>query len=391
MSAQEVYNEVRSLIKQHVDPEVDQSTLERLTLVVVGMIQSGNAAPARIARAIDQLGLSGAKAESIERRIRRFENDVEVSATLCFHPLAHERLCWGRADELLLVLDPTTQDDRIVMVSVAVWYRGRALPLAWAIWPGNTPLEGLGFWERIDALLELVASLLPVNVSVTWLADRAFGTPSFIDLVTKRQWHYVVRVQGHTVCRDRQGRERQIRQLVRLRGQRGKLHGEAFKKRGWRHVQVVVYWGSRHKGPLCLVSDRGAQWYLIRLYRRRYPIEATFRDYKSSGWQWEKGQVVNLEHVERLLVAMALATWIALMTGTQVATQLLAQSPTGRRRTMPSEGKYSLFQLGLFQLKKLLSSNHTMPLCWKLTDWNAPNWRVQIRSHHVRAFILAWR
>lgn len=391
MSAQEVYTEVRDLIKQHVDPQVDASTLERLTLVVIGMIRADHAAPARIARAIDQLGLSGATPESIERRIRRFENDVEVSAALCFHPLARERLCWGRADELLLVLDPTTQDDRIVMVSIAVWYRGRALPLAWAIWPGNTPLEGLRFWDRIDALLELVASLLPANVSVTWLADRAFGTACFIDLLIKRHWHYVIRVQDQTVCRDSQGCERRVRQLVRLPGQRRKLHGDVFKKRGWRHVQVVVYWGSRHKRPLCLISDRGAHWYLIHLYRRRYPIEATFRDYKSSGWQWEKGQVINLEHVERLLVGMALATWLALMTGTQVAAELLARPPTGRRRTIPPQGKYSLFQLGLFRLQKLLSSNYTAPLDWQLADWNAPNWREQIRSHHVHAFILAGR
>ncbi len=335
MSAQEVYTEVRSLIKQHASPEVDESTLERLTLVVVGMIEAESAAPTEIARAIDKTGLSEAKVESIERRVRRFENDEEVSAAYCFHPLACEHLRWGRPKELLLVIDPTTQDERIVMVSIAVWYRGRALPLVWMIWPGNKPLQGARFWERVEALLKLVEPLLPANVPVTWLADRAFGTPSFIDLLTKRQWHYVVRVQNQTVCRDWQGCERQIRQLVRQQGQRSKLYGEVFKKRGWRHAQVVGFWGSRHKEPLCLVSDLKGQWNLIRLYRRRYPIEATFRDYKSSGWQWEKGQVVDLEHIERLLVAMALATWMALMTGTRVAADLLDQPPTGRRHTRP--------------------------------------------------------
>ncbi len=33
---------------------------------------------------------------------------------------------------------------------------------------------------------------------------------------------------------------------------------------------------------------------LIHLYRRRYPIEATFRDYKSFAWRWEQGQVREL-------------------------------------------------------------------------------------------------
>jgi Transposase DDE domain len=391
MSAETVYDEIRDLVKQHVSPEVDGSTLERLTLVVAGMIHADHAAPARIARAIEQLGLSAARPESIERRIRRFENDAEVSAALCFHPLARAHLCWSQPQELLLIIDPTTQDDRVVMVSVAVWYRGRALPLAWAIWPGNKLLEGLRFWERIDALLELVASLLPDHVPVTWLADRAFGAALFIDLLTKRHWHYVLRVQDQTVSRDSQGREKPLRQLVRLPGQRRKLRGEVFKKRGWRPCHVVAYWGRRHKSPLCLISDLGAHWYLIRLYRRRYPIEATFRDYKSSGWQWEQGQVTHLDHLERLLVGMALATWIALMTGTQVAAEYLAQPPTGRRRTMPPQGKHSLFQLGLSRLQKLLVGSQSEPLAWRLTDWDAPNWREQIHFHHAYAFIFAWR
>jgi hypothetical protein len=192
------------------------------------------------------------------------------------------------------------------MVSVAVWYRGRALPLAWTLWPANTPLAGEGFWVRIKALLRRVAGILPVHIPVTWLADRAFGTPAFTDLLALWGWHYVVRVQNQTAYRDRQGREGAVGRLVCLPKQRAKLRGQVFKKRGWREASVIVAWGRGHKHPLCLVSDLGTHWYLLRLYRRRSPIEATFRDYKSSGWQWEQGQVTNLEHLERLLVGMAL-------------------------------------------------------------------------------------
>jgi len=109
-----------------------------------------------------------------------------MKASLCFHPFARAHLRYGRPTELLLVLDPTTQEDKVVMVSVAVWFRGAGITPAWAIWPGNTPLEGDGFWKRIDHLLDEVAPLLPAQVSVTLLADRAFGCPAFIDLLVKR-------------------------------------------------------------------------------------------------------------------------------------------------------------------------------------------------------------
>ena len=389
MSASTVYNQVYQLLDQHLSEQVSKSSRERITLLVLGIIRSKSASPTRIAEALAELGLTNATAESIERRIRRIENDDELSATFCFHPLARERLAFGRPKELLLILDPTTQEDRVVMVSASVWYRGRALPLAWLVWPANVPLEGDGFWERINELLDTVSTILPKGVPVTWLADRAFGTPAFTDLVTARGWHYIVRAQGQTKCINRKGILSKLQQLVRLRGQRAKLRGRVFKKRGWRDASVVVYWGKRHEKPLCLVSDLPPRWYLIHLYRRRYPIEATFRDYKSSGWHWEQGQVTDLEHIERLLCGMALATWIALFVGTQVAYEHLAKPPTGKRRTVPWVGKRSLFHLGLQRLLELLSGSLKITLCWQLCDWDAPNWLKQIYFHHARAFVFA--
>jgi Transposase DDE domain len=275
------------------------------------------------------------------------------------------------------------------MLSAAVWYRGRALPLAWALWPANTPLCGPGFWQRVADLLDLVATLLPVGVPVTWLADRAFGTPAFTDLVVAHGWHYVVRVQGQTHYRDGMGREQEVRTLVARRTDRCKRRGWVFKKADWRTASVIAYWGRRHDKPLCLVSDLPPQWRLIGLYRRRYPIEGTFRDYKSYGWQWEQGQVTDLQHLERLLVGMALATWLALMVGTQVAAELLARPPSGRRHTRPWAGKYSLFHLGLQRLQQWLSGRLPRQVAWRLSDWEAPTWQAQICAHHAQAFIFA--
>jgi Transposase DDE domain len=389
MSAAEVYHQVRKMIGAHIDSQVDESTLERITLLVTGMIAARNASPAQVAKALDQLQLTGASAESLERRIRRLENDGEMKASLCFHPFARAHLRYGRPTELLLVLDPTTQEDKIVMVSVAVWFRGRALPLAWAIWPGNTPLEGDGFWKRIDRLFDEVVPLLPAQVSVTLLADRAFGCPALIDLLVKRNWHYILRIQGQTVCQDRMGRQRAVQSLVPYRNQRAKLRGLVFKKNGWRSASVVAFWGKRHDKPLCLVSDLKPGWVLLHLYRRRYPIEAHFRDCKSHGWRWEQGQVKNLLHVERLLTGMALATWFVLLAGTWQAQRILSKPPSGKRRTRPWNGKMSLFAHGLEQLHHWLGNTPLPSFFWHLSDWQAPNWEQQIYAHHARAYVFA--
>jgi hypothetical protein len=387
MPSEIVHEQIVAELDRHLDVRVDRSSRERLALLVRGMIEAHSACPARIAAALRKLGVCQAKTASLERQIRRLENDPEVQASLCVHPFARAHLRWGRPKRLVLLLDPTSQDQRVVMLTAAVWYRGRALPLAWACWPANTPLSGPRFWQRVGALLKEVASLLPAGVPITWLADRAFGTPAFTDQVAAYGWHWVVRVQGQTRYRDQPGRERTLRELVNGPGSRAKGRGRVFKKHGWRHASVVAFWGRKFTAPLLLVSDLPPGWDLLALYRRRYAIETEFRDYKSSGWQWERGQVMDLAHVERLLVGMALATWLVVCAGAQEAAEALAASPTGKRRTLPHEGKRSLFTLGLQNFAHWV--RQLGPLCWRLPDWDAPNWSDQIYFHHAHAFVMA--
>jgi len=393
-ASQQVYQQIDHWLEQHVAAQVDPSTRQRLALLVCGLLHSKNAAPAQMAQAIKTLGLSGAKAESIERRIRRLENDPEVSAALCLHPLVRAHLGKVQApqvQQLFLIVDATTQEDRVVLLSVALWYRGRALPLAWAAGPAQEPLQEERLWQRVAQLLEVVAGLLPSGVALVWLADRAFGTPAFTDVVQAHGWHYIVRVQDQTRWQSAPpappAAPQAVRALVQCPGQRTKRRGCVFKKRGWRTATVLVLWGRRCASPLCLVSDLKPRWELAAWYRRRFPIEATFRDYKSAGWQWERGQVTALAHVERLLVGMALATWVVLCAGTQVAAEFLAQRVRGRR-SVPWEGKRSLFTLGLQRLQELLSGACRSVLQWELSQWNAPHWQAQIHCHHVRALVL---
>lgn len=387
MSAPSVYHQVEAYLNLHL-PGLSGWCQARLAALVTGILVGGSVAPARIAAALHSLGLSHASAESIERRIRRIENDPTLTAASCLHPFARHHLCLGRPERLLVALDATTQENRVVMLTASVCYRGRSLPLAWVLWPANVPLVGDGFWARVAALLAIIAPLLPKHVPVVWLADRAFGTPRFTDLLQAYGWDYVVRTQAQTRYQDACGHERSLSQVLRRPGQRCKGRGRLYKKLGWRDASFVSYWGRRHHDPLHLVSSLPPGWSLIALYRRRYAIETTFRDFKSSGWEFEQGQVVNLTHLDHLLVGMALALWLAVLLGVAVADRLLAGRPSGQRRTRPYPAKFSLFQLGL-QAFQAARTQHLRLALHAFTDWDAPNWSFQLTQHHARAFVFA--
>ena len=387
MSASQVYDQVKSNLSQALSSSVDESSLDRLTLLTVGIIQSESIAPSQIAAGLAQLELSGASEASIERRIRRIENDQTITAKLCVHPFAHQRLRFGKPETLYLIIDPTCQDDRIVMLSLGVWYRGRSLPLCWSIWPGNTRLKDRAFWDEVEKLLDQAQKILPPHVEVVVLADRAFGSPVFTDLVQDRGWQFVVRVQSQTrVLHPVLGEKPVPIQTLSVRGGCRKLKAKAFKKRGWRDVSVVVYWGKAYDEPWCLVASLSAQWAVVAAYRRRYLIETMFRDCKSKGFHFEQGQVTNHDHLKVLLVGMALACWMCILTGTQVAREYLTHPATGNRWTLPRIGKRSLFYLGLKRFGKYLITSQPVVLNWRLEDWDKPCWHQQVLKHHRKAY-----
>lgn len=389
MSQMEVYQEIQQYLGQYLRSGMSQWTLDRLTLLVSGMLKAEHAAPARMARAGLGLCERAVQVESLERRLRRIENDPKLCPETCFWPLALQIIANSQPQEILLLVDLTTQDARVVLLSVNIWYRGRSLPLAWDHWPGEQPLKEEGLWERLTHLLDQVQPLLPPGVPVTVLADRAFGCAVFVDRVSQYGWHWVVRIKSNMRWRDRCGREGAVAQLVSGRGQRRKLHGQVFKSQGWRWAYVVVQWGKRFASPLCLVSDRPLAWNLLAAYRHRFAIEPTFRDFKSAGWQWEQGQVTDPFHLSRLLLGMALATWLTVLVGALQARVLLAQPPSGQRRTVPWWGKRSLFQLGLLLWSLCFAEGLPPWLLHAFPDWGAPNWSIQCRAHHARAFVFA--
>lgn len=379
--------EITEQLMQVDEMGLRRQPLKRLCRVVAGMILAGSIAPSRIAASLAAAEVGEATEESLERQVRRYANDETVTAACSFHPFARRHLLLGRPKELLLVIDPTTQADRVVMVMVSIWYRGTALPLAWTLWPGNQPLKGARFWERIAQLLTQVQRLLPPALPVILLADRAFGTPVFTDMAVERGWHYVVRIQGQTRYRTYQGQERPVATLVPTLGARKKLAAPLFKKQGWRWVSLVAFWGKRHQQPLLLVSSLPPAWHLLKLYKRRFPIEALFRDCKSDGWHFEQGQVVDLNHLQRLVIAMTFATWLTLLVGSAVANALLAQRPTGKRRTRPYDAKFSLFAHGLRHLRR---HARRFRLADSLLDFQVHlNWFDQLSFLHRRAFVFS--
>jgi len=240
-------------------------------------------------------------------------------------------------------------------MKVSIGYRHRSVPVAWTCYPPDRPPEPMP--RLLWRLMRRVARCLPPGAAarVTFVADRGLSWPAVLDACGALGWHYVLRIQGQThvitdaggagdAGDDDDGQECQAAQLAPRPGGPG-WSGPArvFKKAGWRRANVVAVWDRRCAEPWLLVTDLPASAAArCRNYARRAWCEQLHRDEKSAGFNWQRSRVRRPSHADRLLLAVALATLLALSLGTRVL-------KAGYRRFLESRRarRMSVFQLGL--------------------------------------------
>lgn len=363
--------------------DLPMRTRQRLLFFIVGLLLTGSLVLRRIATTQAYLTPQTTCAASHERRLRRVLNDPLLTWERSYARVLRRLLERHQPRQWLVLLDESGHTDRLRVLTAALWYRGRAIPLAWVCWQAQT-VQSTCYWTRCTLVLDLVAQVLPQSAAVVVVADRAFGCPVFTDPVAARGWDWLVRVQGQTRLRDQQGRIVPLRSLVSQTGQRWKGRGELFKDAGWRRASALALWGRKHREPLLLASSLPLSWELVALYKKRAAIEALFRDWKSSGWQWEASQVRERAHQERLVLMLAFATLLTLLLGTAAAAgeskQVLRDS---RRRSW--SGRQSLFQLGREAFWQRLWQNDRRAIRWELAEMEGPNWSAQSQAHHAPA------
>lgn len=372
---------------------VPVTTLRRLALLVTGILASANTSLAAMASELYALALTGATCqESIERRLRRALGDRRLILETCYLPVLHQVIDWPaileQGQRVVLIVDESSKKDQVHLFRVSLPYRGTSLPLAWAVWQQNQPLPEGQYWAQVDAVLAQVASLLPQGVEVLVLADRAYDNPPFVDRLAAYGWHFVIRCKAKSSLHfwPQRGREGPLAQWLERHlpgpGRRWKAQGRVYKKAGWRRASVVAVWAPGEKEPLVVISDLPPRWETLAWYGRRFWIEAGFRQDKSRGWQWEASRVRGLVHEQRLLVAMAWASLVALCLGDQEAAERQGRLKDRQRQARPRPPKpqparESIFTMGLRRVKQWLYHTAGEPLRWALRGLNAPSWTAQ--------------
>jgi hypothetical protein len=189
MSAQgTLYQAVEAKLQEVVSGQgVRITAVRRLALVITGLVAGKSSVVSQMAVGLWEQGVSTVQVASIARRLRRGLHDARVQAATWYQPAVHQVVDWGslrqRGQAVVLALDESSQEERLHLLRMSLTYWGKALPLAWRLWPQNTPLAAGAYWGHIDGVLAETAATVPADLDVVVTADRAYDIPPFIDRV----------------------------------------------------------------------------------------------------------------------------------------------------------------------------------------------------------------
>jgi hypothetical protein len=259
---------------------------------------------------------------------------------------------------IVLILDQSKVSDRYQVLMLALRCGERALPLAWRV---EETAGAIGF-DTQQALLDAVAPWLPAQAKVRLMGDRFYGTADLIGWCQGRGWDYRLRLKGNLAVFDATGKT---------------TTGQCAKDRVY-YLEDVELTARRARTHIGIIHDPGhAEPWIIAMsekpgylrtleYSARWGIEPMFADFKSRGFGIEDTQLRYADRLDRLILVMSLALYVAVSTGQWDAVHHPTPSeknPADQPRKV-ARSRTSWFTRGLRRIVKLMQSCLPLPQLW---------------------------
>jgi hypothetical protein len=355
MPAQQLFLRVRGWVcGLHKKPVTD--VLTTLALMVSGLILGRSVQLWEIAVWIpwDIQLTSGV------RRFERWLADPQVQVAELFEPFVLAMQATLGNETVYLILDCTQVGPRCRTLLASLAYHETVLPLGWQSIRGKKGHVSGAFQK---ALLIRIQPYLKAYQHIIVLGDAEYCNETVITWVQQQGWDFVFHTRESNLVRITDDPAWQpIAALVdssELRpGQVRHWEPVCFtQEHRLAGLTLTIQWGVGEKEPLCLISNLPSSAQPHEVYERRFWIETLFGSCKSRGFGLARTHLTIPEQIDRLILAIAIATYMTL----GLATHLVLTKQT-HRVDRSDRRDLSLFQLGWRWLHRLLAQNRLQEL-----------------------------
>jgi len=352
MGNQKLYLEMKQFLQkayQGQNQEVADHLLKTLAMMVTGVLLGPHVQLYAIAMCVPV----SIKLPSLVRRFSGFVADSRVDAQTLFAPFVYAMQATLETEKVILVMDCTKVGPNCRVLVIAVVYHGTVLPIIWQTVKGK---KGHVTGKFQKGLLEKMYPYFDSYRHVIVLGDAEFSNETVLGWLCAKNWSFVFRFQSnYQVQTDPAADWLAAQSLYEARqpqaGQTYYWENVSFTELHQRpNLTLSIQWHQGEPDPLCLISNLSVCAQPHHLYEMRYWIETLFSNCKSRGFALGRCLMVTPAHIDRLLLAVAIATCITLGLGTHlIVINQTDQVDRADRRDL------SLFQLGWRWLYRLLA------------------------------------
>ena len=255
--------------------------------------------------------------ESRRRKLQRFLDLPKLTIGQIWYLLITYWLTtYCQAGETLSIVIARTQWGSINILTIALVWNKRAIPLFWSLLP---KLGSSNVAEQIGALVAILPLLKDYQVVV--LGDREFCSVELANWLRQKRLHFCLRLK-RTLCIETKPQIWEpLKEVGLIPGISIYFAGVKVRKtQPLEGFNVACKWKRKYRGVSVkegwfILTNLGSLTSAIAAYQKRMGIEEMFRDYKSGGYCLE-GTGLKGQRLMVLILLIALAYSSAIVQGT---------------------------------------------------------------------------
>lgn len=287
--------------------------------------------------------------DSRRRHIQRFLNLTKLSVVILWFPLIKEIMARriSKGKQLIIALDRTQWQENNILMASAI-YQKRAFPIFWIL----LPKKGASNLREQQSVLRPVIKLFRAY-KVVIIGDREFHSVDLAQWIHRQGVNFVLRQKKDTSFRQKRQKFNRLSTVKLVPGQRQFLSKiNITQKKGFGRFNLAIYWKRKYKG-----KQEKAPWYLltnlsdletaVKVYQKRFGIEAMFKDCKTGGYNLE-GSKASPDKLVRIVLLIALAMTTAWLQGERTAVAGKSSYICRPKEAGRTKRRHSNFWTGLY-------------------------------------------
>jgi hypothetical protein len=227
-------------------------------------------------------------------------------------------------------------------------YQKRALPIFWMV----LEKKGASNLREQQIVLRPVIKLFKAHQLVV-IGDREFHSIELAHWLHRQKVKFVFRQKQDTTFQQNRQRFKSLSQVEIYPGMKQFLTNITLtQKKGFGRFNLAIYWKRKYKR-----KQEQSPWYLltnlpdcetaVKIYGKRFGIEAMFKDCKTGGYNLE-GSQASSDRLVRLVLLIALAMSTAWLQGQHTSTRGQSSYICRPKETQRTRRRHSNFWIGLY-------------------------------------------